>query len=175
MTFPRNFDFRSGSSARSRRSGGFTLVEILIVIAVFSVLVALVAPVMPKSLTTNDLESSAASATDALRQAQGNVLTGREYRRWGVHFQADRFVLFGGAAYDSGAADNVVTVLSGQVRISAVALGGTCDVARGAGDCDVHYAQIEGVPTEAGTVTFTDAYGGTKTVTVGIAGMTSFE
>jgi len=157
---------------------GFTLIELIIVLAVFFVLAVMIAPMLVPTLISRDLEASAALATDALRQAQGNIMTGRNFTRWGVHFQADRFVLFSGATYSAGATDNVTTMLNGRVRVSAVTLsGGSCTVATGVGNCDVHFAQTEGVPTENGTVTFVnDGLGSeTRTVTVNAAGMTDYQ
>jgi type II secretory pathway pseudopilin PulG len=157
---------------------GFTVIELIIVMAVFFVLAVTVAPTFVPTLASRDLETSAALATDALRQAQGNVMTGRDYKRWGVHFQADRFVLFSGATYNAGATDNVVKVLTDRIRISTVTLsGGSCTVATGVGNCDVHFAQTEGTPTEAGTITLVNSgnTSETKTVTVGVAGMTDFQ
>ena len=161
---------------RRPSSFGFTLIELLIVLGVFAVLAVMIAPALTPTVASRDLETSAATATDALRRAQANVMTGRDFTRWGVHFQADRFVLFSGAAYSAGNADNIVTVLSGEVRVTAVSLspGGACAVATGIGNCDVHFAMTEGMPTEPGTVTMTSA-NETRTITVNAAGMTAFQ
>jgi type II secretory pathway pseudopilin PulG len=160
------------------------LIELLIVLGVFFVLATMIAPTLPSTLVSKDLEASAATATDALRQAQGNVMTGRgpvggPPLRWGVHFQNDRFVLFSGATYVPAATDNVVTLLNGRVRVSGVTLspGGACTLPAGVGNCDVHFAQTEGTPTESGTITFVNSGVSTetKTVTVNAAGMTNFQ
>ncbi len=157
-----------GASALRR---GFSLAETLIVIAIIGVIAVFVAPFLYSSLSGNDLAASAAGAVDALREAQSATMSGKDNARFGGHFEAGTYVLFEGATYSASSATNVVHALSGQVSITSVALapGGTCTPSTASGNCDVHFADHRGVPTENGTVVFTGP-SATKTLTVGAAG-----
>jgi prepilin-type N-terminal cleavage/methylation domain-containing protein len=152
---------------------GFTLVEIMTVVAMMAALAVMVVPVLSDSLARGDARSFAMQAVDSLREAQSSTMSGRLNARYGVHFQADRFVLFQGATYSAGDADNLVHALSGNATITAVTLspGGACTVATGTGNCDIHFARVKGQPTESGTVTFTDLTGATRTVSINEVGL----
>jgi prepilin-type N-terminal cleavage/methylation domain-containing protein len=152
---------------------GFTVIEIVIVIALIGIVTAVSAPFLSDALTRKDLDSYAAEAMDGLREAQSSVMSGRNNARFGVHFEAAKFVFFQGAAYNPVDTDNVIHALAGDATITSVTLspGGACVVATGSGNCDVHYINHRGTPTESGTIVFTGDGGQLKTVTVGAAGM----
>ncbi len=155
----------------SRR--GFTVLEVMVVVAMIGAVALLAAPFLSSSLSSNDAAQSARVAADALREAQAAVMSGKGAARYGVHFEGTTFVLFQGAAYSPSDANNAVHRLTGLVTVSAVALspGGACALPAGTGNCDVHFATRRGTPTESGTVTFTGAGGETRTVTINAAGM----
>lgn len=154
-------------------ASGFTSLEILIVLAILGIAAAMVIPVADTTLEADDLEIAAVSAADALRTAQSAAMSGRNARRWGVHFQADRFVTFEGGTYGPADPGNEVHELGGRVKVSAVSLtpGGSCNAATGSGNCDVHFTDAGGQPNESGTVTFINDSGETRTVTVNTEGM----
>ena len=142
---------------------GFTLIELLVMLAVMGAIVTFAEPMLSSFMFSQDASTSAAGAVDALRQAQSATMAGKSPGRWGVHFETNRYVLFQGAAYSAGAPENLTHELSAGVTVTGISLSG--------GGSDVHFADHRGVPTEAGTVTFTAATGKTNTVTVGAAGM----
>lgn len=152
---------------------GFSLLELLVVVAILGLVSLLVLPFLAGDLSRNDAIISTDDAIDALREAQASASTGKNNARFGVHFAQTEFTLFQGAAYSSGDANNVVHALSGRVTVSAVALapGGSCTVATGIGNCDIHFASRRGTPTETGTVTFTGDDGTVRTITIGSAGV----
>lgn len=152
---------------------GFTVLEVMTVIAMIGMLAALASPMLSAGQTRADARRFAVEAVDALREAQASVMSGRNNARFGVHFEGARFTLFEGAAYVVSDPNNVVHDLSGLVSITSVSLspGGACALPAGTGNCDVHFASRKGAPVESGSVTFTDAEGNVKTVIVNAAGM----
>ncbi len=156
---------------------GFTLLETLVAVAMLSILSLLVAPLVRDTLTKSDVQRYAAEAVDALREAQAAVMSGKNNARFGVHFEATKFVLFQGAAYSPSDPENVVHQFTGDSVITAVTLspGGSCTLPAGTGNCDVHFASRKGVPTESGTVTFVGSESLVRTVTVNAAGMTEWQ
>lgn len=156
---------------------GFTVVELLIVVAMAGLLSYLAAPFLSTSLSANDAKQSSVSAADALREAQASAMSGHRDSRYGVHFEGTKFVLFRGATYAPADVDNSVHDLTGLVSVSAVSLspGGSCDLPAGTGNCDVHFENRRGTPSASGTVTFTGAGGETRVVTVNAVGMIDAE
>lgn len=151
---------------------GFTLIEGLVVIAILLISVLILAPILSDSVVKKDVQSASDQGVDALREAQSNVMTGKNNLAYGVHFEATKLVVFQGHTYSSGASTNVTTSLSGRLSITSVTLtGGACTVATGVGNCEVHFAVRRGIPTETGTIVFSDGGTITKTVTINAAGM----
>ena len=159
--------------SRARRLAGATVLELVLVVALVGVLGSMVAPFLSNAVNTRSLDLFSAQASDALREAQLSVMNGVGGARYGVHFQADRFVLFQTAVYSAVDANNVVHLLNNGITVTGVTLsGGACTVSTGSGNCDVHFASHRGIPAENGTVVFTESGSGiAKTVTVGAAGM----
>jgi prepilin-type N-terminal cleavage/methylation domain-containing protein len=152
---------------------GFTVMEVLTVVAMIGIVAVVASPLLSAGQVRADARRFATEATDAIREAQASVMSGKNDARFGVHFEGSRFVLFQGATYAPADPNNVVHQLSGLVSITAVSLspGGACTLPAGTGNCDLHFAGRKGAPTETGSVTFTDAEGNAKTVTVNAAGM----
>lgn len=132
-------------------------------------------PVLSSALGGKTMANYVNEAADALREAQSSVMAGKNNARFGVHFEGTKLVFFQGAVYSAVDPNNVVHAFSGFVTVSAVTLapGGACALPVGTGNCDVHFSNHRGTPTESGTVSFTDG-GNVKTVTIGAGGMIDF-
>lgn len=161
-------------SFRSIVSRGFTSIEVLIVLAILGIVSVLILPVADTSLQRDDLEVAALSMVDAIRSAQSSAMNGRDDTRWGVHFEPGSFTVFGGSAYSEGAATNEPHDLGGRVEVSDVSLspGVPCDLVAGTGNCDLHFVDSGGRPSESGEITLTNDSGDSRTVTINSEGMT---
>lgn len=142
---------------------GFTVIEVILVIAIMGFLVVLAAPFLSDTLSRNDLAIASDGAIDALREAQSSSMSGRNTGLFGVHFETAQFVFFEGATYNPSDPNNVTHALGGNVTITTITISG--------GGSDVHFASHKGEPTETGSVTFTDVGGNVKTVTLNAAGL----
>jgi Tfp pilus assembly protein FimT len=111
---------------RSKRSSasGVTIIEILLVIALGSLLIGLVILSLGKVNTAEALDKSADTIVSALSEARSMTLSSVADSRYGVHFDPDQVVLFRGAVYDPGASTNVPTALNARVTIQNIALSG---------------------------------------------------
>lgn len=152
---------------------GFTIVELVIVVAILGIVSLLSLPLLAGDPTRKDVSLYAGEAMDAIREAQFSAMSGKNNARFGVHFETTQFVFFQGAAYSSSDANNVVHALPGRVTVTAVSLspGGACTVATGTGNCDLHFASRKGIPTETGTITLSGDDGTARTISINAAGM----
>ncbi len=151
--------FRTIDSARK----GFTVIEVIIVIAMMGILVLIAAPFLSNSLTRSDFEIASSEAVDALREARSSAMNGKGGGRFGVHFETSQFVFFTGATYSAVDLENVVHTYGSDVTMSNITITG--------GGSDVHFATHKGEPTENGAIEFTIPGGETKTVTVNAVGL----
>ena len=145
------------------RASGFTIIEVIVVIAIIGFLSAIALPFLSTAIATNDLQIAGEEAVDALREAQSSSMSGRNAGRFGVHFETSQFVFFEGATYTVGAPTNVAHPLTGNVTASAITISG--------GGSDVHFASHKGEPAETGTIVFSDQSGDTRTVSINAVGM----
>ncbi|MFA6604123.1 MAG: hypothetical protein WCT10_04825 [Patescibacteria group bacterium] len=159
--------------ARSRAAAGLTLIEFLLVIGIAGLLATLMAPFMFSVVGRNSLNIASAEAVDALREAQFSVMSGYAPARYGVHFEAGKFVYFSGSAYVPGNPDNVEHLLSDGVVATAVTLtpGGACTVATGAGNCNIHFSSSDGSPVESGSIVFQGPDAAVQTIVLNAVGM----
>lgn len=141
---------------------GFTLVEILLTVAVLVLLVTISGPALTAYLEKRSLDTWALSLQDALRRAQAQAKAGIQDSVYGVHLEADQFILFAGSTYTPDPEDEV-SVLPGTVTLSNITLTG--------GGSDVIFDQNTGETDEDGSVTITYTNGGTKTVSVNPLGL----
>jgi len=170
---PRPTPAKFRQSARPRRPAGLSLIEFLLVIGIAGLLATMIAPFMFDAVGRNRLSIVSAEAVDALREAQFSVMSGYAPARYGVHFEAGKFVYFSGSVYVPGNANNVEHVLSDGVAATAVTLapGGACAVAAGTGNCDVHFSSGDGSPVESGSIVFQGPDSATQTVVLNAVGM----
>ncbi|KPJ85932.1 hypothetical protein AMJ57_01310 [Parcubacteria bacterium SG8_24] len=135
----------------------------MLAVFIIGVVALFTGPLLSDVLPRNDLVTYSSVAADSLHEARSGAMSGKGTRRFGVHFESDRFVLFEGAAYNPADPDNTVHDLPGDVSITDISLSDA--------GSDVLFASHRGVPSQYGTVEFSDSGGETRTVTVGEAGM----
>lgn len=146
-----------------RSHGGFSVLEILLVIAMVAVTAAMAGPFLSGAFSQGELTAIVDKAVDSLKEARTSAMTGREGGKYGVHFETGQLVFFTGETYSAADPDNIVHELSGLVEITAIDISG--------GGSDIRFASVSGSPIVTGSVEFTDTSGGSKTVSVNEAGL----
>lgn len=107
---------------------GFTLIEILVVIAILVLLSALVWPPFMDFKRNESLRAVVLEVESVLQQARSETLAARGGNNFGVKFEVDRVTLFIGNSYDSLDPTNRVTLLPKIVNISNIELTGDSTV-----------------------------------------------
>lgn len=125
---------------------GFTLLEILVSIAIITLLTAIGWNTLSRFRQTVDLNRSAEAGISSLNDARSRTLSSVDSSQYGVHFQTDSVVLFKGTSYATSNPDNVEFLVPGTVQISSISLTG--------GGSDVLFARLTGATNQSGTITF---------------------
>lgn len=83
----------------SKPAKGFTLVELLLVIALMAMVAGFSTPFYARFLTQNSVSTVRDQLTSHLRRAQMNAMMGKNDGPWGVTFVSPKLILFQGASY----------------------------------------------------------------------------
>jgi prepilin-type N-terminal cleavage/methylation domain-containing protein len=125
-------------------SRGFSLLELLIVISIFSIFASMTTSTYYNMRSHTSLELDTSSLVEALRFAQSSSQSGKGDSKWGVKIFPNQFVIFKGDTYAGRVLgfDDAYN-LSGGVNVSGVS--------------EVVFEKVTGGTTVVGTVTLTNA------------------
>lgn len=94
-----NFEFLTFNS-RPRRAG-FTLIELIIVVAIISMLGSFVSFAIISFLGQNNLKNTTEQLASTLKTAQQQSMAGKNNSSWGVRISSGNIILFSGSSYAS--------------------------------------------------------------------------
>lgn len=139
---------------------GFTLLELLLSVAIISLLAGLSLPVYRALLSKNDLDISATVVASSLRRAQTLSQSVDGDTTWGVKAQSGSIVLFKGAGF---AARDTTFDETFEVP-TTIGISGVGEIV---------FAKFTGFPQTTGTVTASSETD-TRSVTINEKGMVSY-
>ena len=143
------------------RSGGFTLLELLLSIGVIGILTALSVPVWSRMIGPNDLIVAASETMASIDRAEvlSQAVTGDS--TWGVKIQSGSVTLFQGATYATRSTgfDETYTLPS---TITASGVG------------EIVFAKVTGLPGTTGTITLTGLNGEARSLTINAKGTVDY-
>lgn len=120
---------------------GFTLLELLIVIAAAILITALTIPVGVRFFQTQILDETTNGILETLRRAQNQAMFQKNDSAFGVKFLSDSYVLFQGSFYDPEQDENETFTLSSGITTEGID--------------EVVFAKLTGIPNPSGTLTIT--------------------
>jgi len=141
-------------------SKGFTLLELLLSVALISVIAGFSLPVYRTLIKKNDLDITVNSIAVSLRRAQVLSQAVDGDTTWGVKVQSGSIVVFKGVSY---AARDTSYDESFDLQTS-ISPGGTTEVV---------FAKLTGLPQSTGTTTLTSE-SDTRTVSINAKGMVNY-
>jgi prepilin-type N-terminal cleavage/methylation domain-containing protein len=153
---------RDAKRSTLNANDGFTIIEVLIAIAIIGVLASLTIAYFNSFLSRNELKNESIKIVDALRRARGQSMAGQSDSQWGVHFESNKYVLFQGNTFTANDSFNEETTLAEVLTISSINLNG--------GGSNVVFSKINGETTQFGTTTIQNDIGETKNIVINAYG-----
>ncbi len=140
---------------------GFTLLELLLSVAILTLLTGLSLPVYESFVRRNDLDITTQSVALDVRRAETYARAVNGDSTWGMEFLSSSVVLFKGATYATRDSTYDETVpLPGSVTLS--------------GTSEIVFAKLSATPSVTGSVTFSSTTNDTRTLTVNAKGMVDY-
>lgn len=139
---------------------GFTIIELILVIAIISIIALLSSPLYSRFLLQNAVDNTVDQLSGSLRKAQVYSMMGKQSSAWSVNSSSNTITLYKGASFAGRdpAFDEKFSV-NPSVSIS--------------GMTDISYTKVTGLPTPT-TATITISSGSnSKTVTINSQGVVS--
>jgi len=149
---------------KSLENKGFTVIEILIVIAILAVLIAVIWPKFSDLRAHQVLKAATEDVMSALNKARSQTLASLESSEYGVHFESDSVTIFKGNSYTVGAPENQEIEITSPASISDITLTG--------GTSNVFFARLSAAPSASGTITVTNGIN-SKTISISATGAVS--
>lgn len=144
-----------------RYTAGFTLLEVLLSVAIITLLMGLSLPVYETFVRRNDLDITAQSLAVVLRRAQVYAHSAQNDSAWSVEVQTSAITLFRGTNF---AGRN--TVYDETVSVPGTVTPG--------GLTEVQFAQFTAAPNTTGNITLASTTNDTRTVSVNAKGMVDY-
>lgn len=124
------------------RRDGFTLLEIVLVVAVLALMGTLAMTSFVRSRNLRDLTVSAQNVMSTLRLAQSKAVGGEDRSVWGVHLESSQAVLFRGTNYSTSTSTQA-HALPPHIELVNIALAG--------GGSDAMFNRLDGKTNQSGT------------------------
>lgn len=140
---------------------GFTLIEIMLVIALMIIIGGISVPVYQSFQVKNDLDVTAYTTAQTLRRAQALSQAGEGDSAWGVHIESGKVTLFKGGSF---ALRDVSMDESFEISESITT----------AGVQEIVYSKLTGEPQSIGNITFGTTNGEMQILSINKKGMIEY-
>ncbi len=140
---------------------GFTLIEVLLSLALIAVIVGIGAPVYQSLLTTNQSRITVDTMVNSIRRAQLLSQSGVGDSAWGINLSTTTITLFKGASYD----------VRDETWDEVYEIPATVTVAD---SVELVFSKLRGAPDFTGDIDFVSNTGVTSTVSINDRGIVSY-
>ena len=149
------------TNAKAIHIHGFSLVEILLVIALFSMFAFTAMPMVGGVVSQNDLESSSLMVVSTLRQAENNARNGIEDSTWSVRIAYPQLKLFKGSDYATRDLNyDVDYTLNSNLTLSGIST--------------ITYSKMYAIPSTTGNIIMTNQNNSSVIININAKGRLSY-
>lgn len=150
---------------------GISLIEIVVGIALFSIIVGLSVPMYRSVYSKNSLDTSVSQLLHNIRLAQSRSVNGEGGIEHGVHIDSssvpNRYILFKGSEFNASSDANEVFAISNQIKFTDINLEG--------GGVDIIFNKYSGGTDTYGSLTLLDLSGESLTISINKLGTTDVQ
>ena len=140
---------------------GFTLIEMLLVLATMAILGGLSIPLALPYVLQNDLDISTGITAQSLRRAQSLAMSMQGDSPWGVEMEPQTITLFKGQTFNSrDVSQDEVFTLTIPLRYSGLT--------------EVVFAKFSGEPVSSGNISLSNSANQSRGITVNPKGVVSY-
>jgi len=140
---------------------GFTLIEILLVVAIFSIVVFTGLPLIRGVVYQNDLEVTSLVVVSTLRQAENSARNGLEDSVWGVRINYPDLILFKGNDYATrDTSKDLLYTLNSNITMSGLS--------------EVTYSKMNAIPNTTGDIVIRNLNNNLVTININAKGRISY-
>lgn len=140
---------------------GFTLIEVLLSVAIIGLLVGMSLPVYETYARRNELDVTTQGAVSMFRRAATYARGVNENAAWSVRIETDKMTLYQGTDYaNRDTATDETIVIPASITSSYTG--------------DVQFAKLTALPSPTGSMTLTSTTNDTRTITLNAKGMVDF-
>lgn len=132
---------------------GFTILEVLLSVAIVAILIGLSIPVVQTLQVTGDLDAATISVIDNLRRAQNLSQSVEGDSQWGIQIQTGSVTLFKGATY--GGRDSTYDEITSLANVITPS-----------GDSEIVFSKMTGTMSASKSISLQSLNSITKTITI---------
>lgn len=149
------------SRYKLRTKKGFTLIEIMLVVALIVAIGGISVPVYQAFQVKNNLDVAAYTIAQTLRRAQVLSQSGADDSIWGVHIVSGNVTLFKGVDFAGrDASADEASEISPNIALTGIT--------------DITFSKLFGEPQSIGDIILTTANNDTKNITINAKGIVEY-
>lgn len=157
------FSTRSRPAKLWSTTSGYTIVELLVVLAIMTVLVGIVSVTMSNYASRQSLNSIHQEVIDGIENARRNTLASLNNTTYGVYVGTTSIAFFEGTSYSPSNPTNEYIPYTGKISATSSLSGGSWAVV---------FNRLNGEPSAYGTIVLTDISNQAHaTVTIAASGL----